>query len=140
MFQRFVVMAAASLEIVVGASFVVVPDVPSMLLFAAKPEGIGVYLARFAGFGLLGLGIAALPSAATGSRRGVVGLFVFNVGVTVLFVWVGVVTALHGVLLWPVAILHAVIGAALVPQLLTTKGWWIAVSVLQSPLVRSDRK
>ena len=140
MFQRFVVMAAAWLEIVVGASFAALPDIPSMLLFAAKPEGIGVYLARFAGFGLLGLGIASLPSATTGSRRGVVGLFVFNLGVSILFVWVGVVTTVHGLLLWPVAILHAVIATALVPQLLTSKGWWIADSALQSPLVRSDRK
>jgi hypothetical protein len=122
MLQRSVVTAAAWLEIIVGASFVAVPDFPCALLFATKPEGIGVPLARFAGFGLLALGIACLPSTATGSRRGVVGLFVFNVGVTILFVWVGVVTTFHGFLLWPVVILHAAIATALVPQLLTTKG------------------
>jgi hypothetical protein len=120
MLQRFVVMAAAWLEIIVGASLVVVPDVLCMLLFATKPEGIGVPLARFAGFGLLALGIACLPSTAT-SRRGVVGLFVFNVGVTILFAWVGIVTTVHGFLLWPVVILHAVIATSFVPQLLTTK-------------------
>jgi hypothetical protein len=133
MLQRSVVMAAAWLEIAVGASFVAVPDLPCVLLFAAKPEGIALPLARFAGFGLLALGIACLPSTATGSRRGVVGLFLFNVGVAILFAWVGVVTTLHGFLLWPVAILHAVIATALVPQLLTTKGWWIAGSLLQGP-------
>jgi hypothetical protein len=121
MLQRFVAMAAAWLEIVVGASLVVVPDVLCVLLFATKPEGIGVPLARFAGFGLLALGIACLPSTATASRRGVVGLFVFNGGVTILFAWVGVVTTVHGFLLWPVVILHAVIATSLVPQLLTTK-------------------
>jgi hypothetical protein len=114
-------MAAAWLEIIVGASLVAVPDVLCVLLFATKPEGIGVPLARFAGFGLLGLGIACLPSTATASRRGVVGLFVFNVGVTILFAWVGVVTTVHGFLLWPVVILHAVIATSLVPPLLTTK-------------------
>jgi hypothetical protein len=120
MLQRFVVMAASWLEIIVGASLVVVPDVLCMLLFATKPEGIGVPLARFAGFGLLALGIACLPSTAA-SRRGVAGLFVFNVGVTILFAWVGAVTTVHGFLLWPVVILHAVIATSLVPQLLTTK-------------------
>ncbi len=117
MLQRSVVIAAAWLEIIVGATFVAVPDLLCVLLFGTKPEGIGVPLARFAGFGLLALGIAGLPSTATGSRRGVVGLFVFNVGVTILFVWVGVFTTTHGVLLWPVAILHAAIATALVPQL-----------------------
>ena len=116
-------MAAAWLELIVGASFVAMPDLPCLLLFATKPEGIGVTLGRFAGFGLLALGIACLPATATGSRRSVVGLFVFNVGVTILFVWVGVVSTVHGFLLWPVAILHAAIATALVPLLLTTKGW-----------------
>ena len=122
MLQRSVVVAAAWLEIVVGASFVAVPDIPCLLLFAMKPEGIGVPLAHFAGIGLLALGIASLPSTATGSRRGVVGLFVFNVGAAILFAWVGVVTTLHGFLLWPVAILHTVIAIALgVPGVLEQK-------------------
>jgi hypothetical protein len=51
----------------------------------------------------------------------VLGLFVFNLGVATLFAWVGVATPLHGVLLWPVVGLHAVIAAALLPQLLTLK-------------------
>ena len=123
MLQRFVVVAAAWLEIVVGASFVAVPDLLCVLLFAAKPEGIALPLARFAGLGLLALGIACLPSTATGSSRGVVGLFVFNVGVTILLAWVGVEMTIHGFLLWPVAILHGVIATALLQQLLTTKGW-----------------
>jgi hypothetical protein len=133
MLQRSVVMAAGWLEIVVGIFFVAVPDIPCVLLFAAKPEGIGIPLARFAGFGLLALGIACLPSMTTGSRRGVVGLFVFNVGAAILFAWVGFATTLHGFLLWPVAILHAAIAAALIPQLLTTKGRWIAGYLPESP-------
>ena len=121
MLQRSIVMAAAWLEIIVGAVLVAVPDLLCVLLFAMKPEGVGVSLARFAGVGLLGLGIACLPSTATGSRQGVVGLFAFNVGVAILLVWVGV-TTVHGPLLWPVVILHAAIAIALTQQLLTTKG------------------
>jgi hypothetical protein len=136
MFQRSVVMAAAWLEIVAGAILVAVPELPCMLLFAVKPEGMGAPVARFAGFGLLGLGIACLPSPTTGSRRGVVGLFVFNLGVTSLFVWLGVVTTLHGFLLWPAAILHGVISTALAPQLLTTRGWWMGASPVQDPFRR----
>jgi hypothetical protein len=49
------------------------------------------------------------------------GLFVFNAGLAILLAWVGVVTAVHGFLLWPGAILHAAIAVALLPQLLTSK-------------------
>jgi len=121
MHDRLIVTAAAWLDIVVGALFLTAPDVPCLLLFAAKPEAVGVPLARFVGVALLALGIGCLPSTNAGSRRNVVGLLVFNVGVAVLFVWVGI-TMSHGFLLWPVVILHTVIGAALVLNLLT-KGW-----------------
>ena len=119
--QRFVVTAAAWLEIVVGTLFLIVPDELCLLLFAAKPEAAGLPLARFAGIALVALGIACLPSTNTASRRSAVGLLVFNVGVTILFAWVGITTP-HGFLLWPVVILHATIAGALVVHLLT-KGW-----------------
>ena len=123
MLQRSTVIAAAWLEIVVGAICVVFPGPLCVLLFGERPEGIAILLARFAGFGLLGLGISCLPSAATVSRRSVVGLLVFNVGVTVLFCWIAVTTSFHGILLWPVIILHGVLATALLPQAMATKGW-----------------
>jgi hypothetical protein len=52
------------------------------------------------------------------ARRAVLGLFVYNAAATILFVWVGAATTLHGILLWPAAILHAGIAVALLPQLL----------------------
>ena len=117
--QRFVVGAAAWLEIIVGALFITVPDVLCLLLFGAKPEAIGMPLGRFAGIALVALGIACLPSRDAGSRRNVVmDLFAFNAGVAILFAWVGVATALHGFLLWPVVILHTIIAGALLPHLL----------------------
>jgi hypothetical protein len=118
MLQRSIVVAAAWLEILVGAIVLAAPDVPCQLLFAAKAEGAGMPLARFAGVGLIGLGIACLPSTAAGSRQSVRGLFAFNVGVAALFAWVAVATTLRGSLLWPGATLHGVIAAALLPQLL----------------------
>jgi hypothetical protein len=121
MLQRYVVAAAAWLEIIVGAVLIAVPDLLCVLLFATKAEGITVPVARFAGVGLLALGISSLPSTDTASHRGVVGLCVFNVGVTILLASVAIATTFHGVLLWPVVILHAAIATALVSQLLTTK-------------------
>jgi len=117
--QRFVVGASAWLEIIVGALFLTVPDVPCLLLFGVKPDAIGMPLGRFAGIALVALGITCLPSRDAGSRRSVVlDLFAFNVGVAILFAWVGVTSALHGFLLWPAVILHTIIAWALLPHLL----------------------
>lgn len=122
MFERSVVMTAACLEIAAGAALVAGPGVVCRLLLATDPEGVGITLARFAGVGLLALGIACLPSTVTGSRRStLLGLLVFNLGVVILFTSVGIVAAPHGVLLWPAVVLHAVIAAALLPQLLTPR-------------------
>jgi len=119
MAQRYVVKAAAWLEIIVGAILITVPDVPCLLVFGSKPESIGRPLARWIGITLFALGIACVPSRnAAPNGRAVLGLFVFNVGATVLFAWVGVVTV-HGLALWPVVILHGVIAVALLPQLVT---------------------
>src|SRR5262249_20350261 len=117
--QRFVVGAAAWLEIIVGALFLTVPGVVCLLLFGAKPETIGGLLGRFAGVALVARGVACLPSGDARSPRNVVlGLFAFNSGVAILFTYVGVASALHGFLLWPAVILHTLIAGALLPHLL----------------------
>jgi hypothetical protein len=118
MVNRNVVKIAAWLEIVVGTIFIAAPDPLCLLVFDAKPEGIGRPLARWVGVVLLGLGIACLPSR-TGEahRTAVLGLFVFNLGLAILLAWVGAVSAIHGFALWPVVILHSVIAVALLPLL-----------------------
>src|SRR5215471_5711727 len=122
MVQRYIVKAAACLEIAVGAIFVIAPNIPCGLLFGANADNIGTPLARWVGVSLLALGIACLPSRAGESpRSAVLGLFVFNAGVAILFAWIGAVATVHGFLLWPAVILHAVIAAALLPQLRTTR-------------------
>ena len=119
MVRRYIVKAAACFEIVVGAIFITVPNIPCALLFGANADKIGTPLGRFAGIALVALGIACLPSRDAGSRRNVVlGLFAFNGGVTILFAYVGVASALHRFLLWPAVILHAIIAGALLPHLL----------------------
>jgi hypothetical protein len=116
--HKYIVRAAASLEIGTGIGLMLLPQFLSMLLFGAPLEGAGVPVARFAGLVLLALGIACLSPAEPSGRGAVSGLFVYNVGAAILFIWLGLATALHGILLWPAAILHAGIGAALLPQFL----------------------
>jgi len=116
--KRFVVSAAAWLEIVVGALFLTVPGVLCLLVFGAKPETIGLILGRFAGIALVALGIGGLASRDARSRNAALGLFAFNVGAATLFASVGIASAPHGILLWPVAILHTIIAAAFLPFVL----------------------
>jgi heme A synthase len=117
--QRFVITAAAWLEIVVGTLLVVRPDLPCLLLFASKPDAVGMALGRFSGVALVSLGIAFLPWTDARSPRSVAGLFAFNVGVAILLVWLGIATSPHGLLLWPAVVLHTTIAAALLPLLRT---------------------
>jgi hypothetical protein len=115
--QRFIVVMAAWLEIVVGAIFLAMPDIPCQLLFATTPEGVCIPLVRFAGVALIALGIACLPSAVTGPRHSaVLGLLVFNVGMVGLLALVAVGTTFRGLLLWPTLILHAIIAVTLLQQ------------------------
>ncbi len=112
--QRTSVMVAAWVEILVGASFILALNAQSQLIFGTTTEGAGAGFARLAGIGLIGLGIACLPSKLAEARRGPVrGLLIFNIGVTIFFAWVAVATTFRGVLLWPVVIMHAVISVAL---------------------------
>ena len=118
MMLPYVVKSAAWLEMIVGAVFVLWPQIPCMWLFGANPENIGWALARWIGVSLLGLGVACLPSKGSQPAT-VLGLLLFNIGLFVLLAWVGLKAPTHGFLLWPGVILHFLISLALVAQVLT---------------------
>jgi hypothetical protein len=130
--ERFVVLGAAWFEIVVGAIFLIAPSVPCVLLFGDAPQGVAMLFARWAGIALIALGITFRPSTTPGSRAKL-GLLAWYAGAAFLFTWVGVAATLHGPLLWPAAILHAIIAAALLSQFVNTEGWWGALSSPQGP-------
>ena len=112
--HRIAVMIAAWFEIIVGASFFFALDAQSQFLFGRTSEGTGVLFARLAGIGLIGLGLACMPSNLGGTRHVAVrSLLLFNILATIFFVWVAVATTFRGVGLWPVVIVHAVIAVAL---------------------------
>jgi hypothetical protein len=112
--QKYFVRAAAWLEIGAGIALIASPNLGCQLLFATQLDDPGVLFTRFAGIALLALGAACMPTPETPqTRAAVLGLFLYNAGVTMLFVWVGVATALHGILFWPAVLLHAGIAVAL---------------------------
>jgi hypothetical protein len=120
--QKYLVRAAAWLEIVAGIALIARPNLGCQLLFSTHLDSPGVLFARFAGIALLALGAACIPNRATAqARAAVVALFLYNAGASLLFVWVAAATTLHGILLWPAAILHAGIAVALLPLLLSNR-------------------
>jgi hypothetical protein len=118
MFQNYIARLAACLEIVVGITLILVPGFACQLLFATPLMGDGVPITRFAGIGLLSLGIAYWSTRTSGTRSTILGLLVFNAATALLFAWVGTTTSLHGILLWPAVLLHAGIGGDLIWQFL----------------------
>ena len=119
MLLRSLVAAAAWLEIAAGIAFLAVFGVACQLLFATTPAGTVIIIGRLAGIGILALGITCLFSEMKGSQRSAAwGLFIFNSGIVLLFAWTAVATTFRGVLLWPFTVLHAVVAAALLSQLL----------------------
>jgi hypothetical protein len=114
MLQKYVVLVAAWLEILVGAGLLVVPDAVSQLLFAAPADGIGMPWARFAGVGLFALGVSCARSKTAALRPDAVfGLLVFNFIMAAVLAWIGLTTTFHGILLWPGSIGHALIASLL---------------------------
>lgn len=105
--MRVAVRVAAWVEIVAGLALLIVPATGVRLLFDADAGPAGLVMVRFAGIGLLSLGIACLPG-----RPGSALLF-FNASVAVLLALAGLVGGLGGLLLWPVVLLHVALAVAL---------------------------
>jgi hypothetical protein len=119
MIGRYLIVAAAALEILAGAILITALDFACRLLFATAPEGVGIPLGRWVGIGLVALGIACLPSGKGPRRSVVLGLLTYNAGFLIMAVWLGLATTFRGWLLWPAAVLHATIAASLLAQLVT---------------------
>jgi hypothetical protein len=103
----------ALIEAATGLGLIAVPSVVVRLLLGS-PLGTSaaVMLARVAGAALLALGVACrLARDDTQSRaaRGlVVAMLIYNIAATAFLAFAGIDLGLHGVVLWPAVVLHAV--------------------------------
>ena len=110
--NRLLFKASAIVEILAGLAFLAAPNLVVGLLLGAGLDPIGVAVARVLGFGLLSLGVAGWESPGQAIRLAPrAGLCIYNVGAAIIFVILGASGGMNGVLLWPTALLHAVIGA-----------------------------
>src|SRR5881396_3363422 len=111
MMKRFLTLTAI-IEAATGLTLIAVPAIVVRLLLGAEISGASIPLGRVAGAALLALGVACwLARDDTQSRaaRGlVVAMLMYNLVATAVLAFAGIGLGLHGVVLWPAVVLHAV--------------------------------
>lgn len=104
--------ASATAEVLVGIALLFVPANVVGLLLGNGLSLTGAAVTRLLGVGLLSLGISAWeterPKIHYAPRTGIC---IYNVGVAALLSILGTLGGMNGILLWPAAVLHALIGA-----------------------------
>ncbi len=118
--DRLLFKASAIVEILTGLAFLAAPTLVVGLLLGGGLNPAGVAVARVLGIGLLSLGVAGWESQGQDTRLAPrAGLCVYNVGAAVVLVLLGTYGGMSGILLWPVALLHAVLGAMMLRVIFT---------------------
>ncbi|MFB3124732.1 MAG: hypothetical protein ACE1Z7_04075 [Woeseiaceae bacterium] len=109
---KFLFNASAIIEVLTGLALLVAPLFVIGLLLGDGLGPIGIAVTRVLGIGLLSVGVAGWESQGQDSRLAPrAGLCIYNVGAALVFVILGAYDGMNGVLLWPAAILHTMIGA-----------------------------
>ncbi len=104
--------ASAIVEVLTGLALLLAPLFVIGLLLGDALGPTGVAVARVSGIGLLSVGVAGWESQGQDIRLAPrAGLCIYNVGAATVFVILGAYGGMNGILLWPAAILHALIGA-----------------------------
>lgn len=112
---RLLFNISAAVEVLTGIAMLLAPMLVVELLLGEGLGAVGVAVTRVLGVGLLSLGISTWETASLPAHNfGRAGLCSYNIGVTVLLLFVGVTGETGGPLLWPVVGLHGLIGAAMI--------------------------
>ena len=104
--MKKVLIFAAVAEAATGLALLIVPSLVWQLLLGEELTGVAIPVARVAGIGLIGLGIACWPGPP------LVGMLTYSTLVTLYLAYLGV-TGLAGVFLWPAVMLHVVLSILL---------------------------
>jgi hypothetical protein len=105
---------AAALEVATGIVLLVIPRSAGWLLLGADLAGAGIAVLRFTGIALLALGLGcAFGRHDSGRSASLAAMLAYNVLAAAYFVVLGIGGEFVGVLLWPVAIIHAVLAVLL---------------------------
>jgi hypothetical protein len=95
-------------EAATGVALLVVPSLVGRLLLGAELAGVSVVVARVAGIALLALGLGCWPGPAW------LGMTAYNALAALYFGYLALGGEWSGPLLWPAALVHAVLTVLLV--------------------------
>jgi hypothetical protein len=90
-----------------GLALLIVPALVGQLLLGEELTGVAILVARVAGIALIALGIACWPGPP------LVGILTYSAVVTLYLAYLGLVTGLTSLLLWPAVIFHIVLSILL---------------------------
>ncbi len=109
---RLLFKASAIAEGLTGLALLVAPEFVIGLLLGDGLGPTGVAVARVLGIGLVSVGVSGWELQGQDIRLAPrAGLCTYNVGAAIVFVILGTSGGMNGILLWPAAILHGLIGA-----------------------------
>jgi hypothetical protein len=98
---------AAVGEVATGLALLIVPSIVGQLLLGEALTGVAIPVARVAGLGLIGLGIACWPGPP------LIGMLTYSSFVALYLGYLGSAGGLAGVFLWPAVAFHVVLSVLL---------------------------
>lgn len=111
---RLLFSFSAAIEGLTGLAMLAVPAIVIGLLLGDGLGQTGAAVTRVLGIALISVGVAGWEPHGQSTRlMPRTGLCIYNVGVAVLLMMLAIAGGMHGILLWPAALLHAVFGAAM---------------------------
>ena len=107
---------AVVVEVATGLALIFKPALVVRLLLGVEASGMEMVIGRCFGIALFGLSFACWPDrqrseSGTAAFRG---MLIYNALISAYLIYLGTVGRLGGLLLWPAAILHAVVTGLLV--------------------------
>ena len=105
--MKKVLIIAAVAEAATGLVLLIVPSLVGQLLLGEELTGVAIPVARVAGLGLIGLGIACWPGPP------IIGMLAYSSMIALYLAYLGIAGGLAGVFLWPAIALHVVLSIAL---------------------------
>jgi hypothetical protein len=113
--MKEVLIFAAIAEAVTGLALLAIPSLVGQLLLGQQLAGVAIPVAHVTGIALIALGISCWPAGP------LIGMFVYSSVVTLYLAYVGVAGEFSGALLWPAAVVHAVLAVLLGRAVLATE-------------------
>jgi hypothetical protein len=109
--------AASGLEVLTGLGLVVAPSLLARLLFGSDLNAAGEATGRIAGLVMVCLAVGCWPRAGGGEVHALVPLMAVSWLAAAFLIVTGLIGANLGMLLWPAAALHVILGVLL------TRAW-----------------